>query len=82
MMLVDVVAEILKGERVDLLFCYPTTPMIGAAAKAGMRPVRCRQERVGVDMANGYTRTKRGKPSGVFVMQCLRVSADLNIGRT
>jgi len=65
----DVVARMLKQEGVDTLFCYPTTPIIEAAAQAGIRPVLCRQERVGVDMANGYTRIKNGKPFSVFAMQ-------------
>jgi len=65
----DLVARMLKQEGVDTLFCYPTTPIIEAAAQAGIRPVLCRQERVGVDMANGYTRIKDGKPFGVFAMQ-------------
>lgn len=41
-------AEILKREGVSTLFCFPTTPIIEAAAAAGLRPVVCRQERVGV----------------------------------
>jgi len=69
MRVMDVVADMLKREGVDTLFCYPTTPIIEAAAQAGIRPVLCRQERVGVDMANGYARVKNGKPFGVFAMQ-------------
>src|SRR5690606_22884288 len=69
MRVMDVVAHMLKQERVDTLFCYPTTPIIEAAAAAGIRPVLCRQERVGVDMANGYTRIKNGRPFGGFAMQ-------------
>lgn len=69
MRVMDLVARMLKHEGVDTLFCYPTTPIIEAAAQAGIRPVLCRQERVGVDMANGYTRIKDGKPFGVFAMQ-------------
>ncbi|MDX3906286.1 MAG: thiamine pyrophosphate-requiring protein [Pigmentiphaga sp.] len=69
MRVMDVVASMLKQEGIDTLFCYPTTPIIEAAAQAGIRPVLCRQERVGVDMANGYTRIKNGRPFGVFAMQ-------------
>ena len=36
---------------------------------AGIRPIICRQERVGVDMADGYARVTNGKPPGVFAMQ-------------
>ena len=34
-----------------------------------MRPVICRQERVGVHMADGFARVTNGKPVGVFAMQ-------------
>ena len=34
-----------------------------------MRPVICRQERVGVHMADGCARVTNGKPAGVFAMQ-------------
>src|SRR5688572_28969484 len=43
--------------------------MIDALAAAGIRPIVCRQERVGVNMADGYSRVSRGKKPGVFVMQ-------------
>jgi hypothetical protein len=45
---VDAIARILKIEGADFLSAYPTTPLIEAAAKAEIRPVLCRQERVGV----------------------------------
>ena len=65
----DAIAEILKREGVTTLFCFPTTPIIENAVAAGIRPVICRQERVGVDMADGYARVTNGKPPGVFAMQ-------------
>src|SRR5439155_1038294 len=49
--------------------CFPTTPIIEAAVAGGMRPVICRQERVGVHMADGCARVTNGKPPGVFAMQ-------------
>jgi acetolactate synthase-1/2/3 large subunit len=67
--LMDVIVDMLKIEGVSTLFCYPTTPVIEAAAAAGIRPLLCRQERVGVDMANGYARVKNGRPFAVFAMQ-------------
>lgn len=69
MRLMDVIVEMLKREGIDTLFCYPTTPVIEAAAAAGIRPILCRQERVGVDMANGYARIRNGRPFSVFAMQ-------------
>src|SRR5436190_22058618 len=74
------IAEALKREGVDCVFCFPQNPLIDAIADAGIRPIVCRQERVGVNMADGYSRTSfaMGTPStngngsgriGVFVMQ-------------
>jgi acetolactate synthase-1/2/3 large subunit len=69
MLVMDAIAEILKREGISTLFCFPTTPIIEAAVAAGLRPVICRQERVGVDMADGYARVTNGRPPGVFAMQ-------------
>ncbi len=69
MRVMDLIAAYLKQEGVSTLFAYPTTPIIEAAASAGIRPVLCRQERVGVDMAHGFARVSNGKRFGVFAMQ-------------
>jgi acetolactate synthase-1/2/3 large subunit len=66
---IDAISEILKIEGVTYLSAFPTTPVIEAAAAAGIKPVICRQERVGVGIADGYARTTRGTPPGVFAMQ-------------
>ena len=63
------VAEILKREGTEFLACYPRNPLIEACAALDIRPILCRQERVGVGMADGYTRIKRGKRNGVFAAQ-------------
>jgi acetolactate synthase I/II/III large subunit len=63
------VAEILKREGTEFLACYPRNPLIEASAALDIRPILCRQERVGVGMADGYTRIKRGKRNGVFAAQ-------------
>ncbi len=65
----DAIVEILKQEGVKTLFCFPTTSIIENAVAGGIRPVICRQERVGVDMADGFARVTNGKPPGVFAMQ-------------
>ena len=65
----DAIAEILKREGVEFLVCYPRQPLIEAAAKAGIKPILCRQERVGVAIADGFSRTTNGKRIGVFSMQ-------------
>ena len=64
-----VVAEILKREGTEFLSCYPRNPLIEACAELDIRPILCRQERVGVGLADGYTRIKRGKKNGVFAAQ-------------
>ena len=66
---VDLVAEILKREGVQYLSCFPTTPVLEASAVAGIRPIISRQERVGVGIADGYSRVTYGNPMGVFAMQ-------------
>jgi acetolactate synthase-1/2/3 large subunit len=69
MRVVDAIAEILKREGVEFLSCFPTAPMIEAAASAGIRPIICRQERVGVGIADAFSRVSNGKRIGVFAMQ-------------
>jgi acetolactate synthase-1/2/3 large subunit len=64
-----VIAEILKREGTDFLACYPRNPLIEACAELDIRPILCRQERVGVGMADGYTRISRGRKNGVFAAQ-------------
>ena len=66
---IDAIAEILKLEGINILPSFPTTPVIEAAATAGIKPVICRQERVGVGIADGWTRVRNGKPAGAFAMQ-------------
>ena len=69
MLVMDAMADILKREGIRHLFCFPTTPIIEAAVAAGLTPIICRQERVGVDMASGFARTANGRPPAVFAMQ-------------
>jgi acetolactate synthase-1/2/3 large subunit len=63
------IIECLRHLGVPFLSAYPTTPLIDAAASADLRPIICRQERVGVGIADGYTRVTNGRPPGVFAMQ-------------
>jgi acetolactate synthase-1/2/3 large subunit len=63
------VAEILKREGTEFLSCYPRNTIIEPCAALGIRPILCRQERVGVGLADGYSRIKRGKINGVFAAQ-------------
>jgi len=65
----EVVAEILKREGTEFLSCYPRNPLIDACARADIRPILCRQERVGVGLADGFSRIRRGRQNGVFAAQ-------------
>ena len=69
MRVIDAISQILLKEGIEYLSAFPTTSVIEAAAKAGIKPVICRQERVGVGIADGYARIKAGNPPGVFAMQ-------------
>lgn len=69
MRVVDAVSQILKREGIEFLSCYPTNTLIEAAATAGIRPLICRQERVGVGIADGFSRVTNGQRIGVFTMQ-------------
>ncbi len=63
------IASVLKAEGVEILFAYPVNPLIEAAAAVDIRTVIVRQERVGLHMADAYSRLSSGKAIGVFCMQ-------------
>jgi acetolactate synthase-1/2/3 large subunit len=65
----DVVAEILRREGTDFIAAYPRNPLIEACAALDIRSIFPRQERVGVGIADGYSRIKRGRKNGVFAAQ-------------
>ncbi len=50
------IARAMKAEGVDILFAYPVNPLIEAAAEEDIRTVIVRQERVGLHMADAYSR--------------------------
>ena len=64
-----VVAKILKAEGVEWMSCFPAQGLIGTAAEEGIRPILCRQERAGVNIADGFSRVSNGSNIGVFTMQ-------------
>ena len=69
MKVLDAIAHIMKKEGVEYLSAYPTTALIESTAEIGIKPIICRQERVGVGIADGYARVNNGNPPGVFAMQ-------------
>ena len=63
------IAEIMKREGIEILCGYPVNHLIEYAAKANIRPVMVRQERVGVHMADAISRVTSGRSIGAFCMQ-------------
>ena len=66
---VEAIAQILKMEGTEFLACFPSQPLIEACATLGIRPIVCRQERIGMAIADGFSRTTNGRRIGVFAMQ-------------
>lgn len=65
----EVMAQALKAEGTEFLVAFPAQRLIDVAARAGIRPIICRQERAGVNMADGFSRVSNGRKIGVFTMQ-------------
>ncbi len=61
MKVADAIAHVLKKEGVEILFSYPVNPIIEAAAVADIRTIIVRQERIGLHMADAYSRLSSGK---------------------
>lgn len=62
-------AEALKREGVEQIFCFPSSPLIDAVAAAGIRPVVGREERSVINMADAYSRVTNGRSVGVCMVQ-------------
>ena len=69
MKVAEAVARVLKEEGIEYLICYPRQALIDFCAEIGIKPIVCRQERVGVGIADGISRSTYGKRTGVFSMQ-------------
>ena len=63
------IANVLRLEGVEYLFCFPSNPIIEAAAVAGIRPILGRTERGVINMADGYSRVSGSGRIGVVVTQ-------------
>ena len=63
------IANILRMEGTEYLFCFPANALIEATAVAGIKPIMSRTERTTVNMADGYTRVTNGRRTGVVVTQ-------------
>ena len=69
MQAIDAVAQILKAEGVENLFCFPANSLIDACAKVGIRPIMARTERTLINMADGFSRISNGDRLGVACVQ-------------
>jgi len=69
MQAVTAIAKILKAEEVVFISGFPMNAVFEAGAKEGIRPIIARNERVGVGIADGFTRASFGKRIGVCAMQ-------------
>ena len=69
MKVLDAIITVLKKEGLEYLNCFPTTPIIEAAAGQDIKPIVCRQERVGLGIADAYSRVTNGKKLSAFAMQ-------------
>jgi thiamine pyrophosphate-dependent acetolactate synthase large subunit-like protein len=69
MKVAEAIATAMKAEGVDVLFAYPVNPLIEAAAAQDIRTIIVRQERIGLHMADAYSRVNAGDKIGVFCMQ-------------
>jgi thiamine pyrophosphate-dependent acetolactate synthase large subunit-like protein len=63
------IAEVLRREGVENVFCFPANPLIDAAAAVRIRPIVTRTERTLINMADAYTRVSNGRRTGVCMVQ-------------
>ncbi len=66
---IDYIAQILKQEGVEWMSCFPSNPLISAAARVGIRPVAFRHERGAVMAADGFSRISDRQKFGVCAVQ-------------
>jgi acetolactate synthase-1/2/3 large subunit len=69
MQVADAIASVLKAEGTEFVTGYPVNPVIEAAAKQDIRTIIVRQERIGLHMADAYSRLSSGERIGVFLSQ-------------
>ena len=65
----DALAHVLKREGVENVFFFPASPIAEAIARAGIRLILTRQERVAGNMADGVSRSTNGAKIGVVAVQ-------------
>ncbi|MCO5223166.1 MAG: thiamine pyrophosphate-requiring protein [Thermomicrobiales bacterium] len=65
----QLIADILKQEGTEYLFCFPDNQIIDPCAEVGIRPMLARTERTVIAMADGYSRMTNGRKIGVAAVQ-------------
>src|SRR3954454_20301840 len=63
------VADILKREGTEYLFCFPVNALIDECARVGIRPIVGRTECTLLNMADGYSRAGNARRIGVAAVQ-------------
>jgi acetolactate synthase-1/2/3 large subunit len=63
------IAQILKAEGTEYLFCFPVSALIEECAKIDVRPIVTRTERTLINMADGYSRVTNRRRIGVTAVQ-------------
>ena len=66
---IDYIAQILQQEGVEWMSCFPSNPLISAAARIGIRPIAFRHERGAIMAADGYSRISDRRRFGVVAVQ-------------
>ncbi len=61
MLVADRIIELLRREGAEHIVGFPENRLIDAAARAGVRPIITRSERVAVNIADGFARATNGE---------------------
>jgi thiamine pyrophosphate-dependent acetolactate synthase large subunit-like protein len=65
----DALAEVLRREGVENVFFFPASPIAESIARARIRLILTRQERVAGNIADGVSRSSNGRQIGVVAVQ-------------
>jgi len=65
----EIEAKVLKAEGVEFVSLYPDQALANVLAGEGIRTIMARQERVAINIVDGYSRVTNGRKIGVCSMQ-------------
>ena len=63
------IAKILKKEGVEFITGFPMNFVLESCAEEGIRVIKPRTERVGINIIDGFTRASFGERNGVCMTQ-------------